>query len=366
MVPMEDQDAINSNRRKMIFHAILNKRMKNADFDFYMKLSDDEFLKYKKDPKKRLNENKLLDEKKKKKSKLAHSGTIDDDKVKNKSEDESSEHLAPTNKPEELEKKTSNEEVEVIPKQQKDEKRKPGDLKPKTNKSKKAKSSGKKTAEAKESTTEPKDIVQEIKTQEFFIFTEVQLINRYKIVFPNNTYMTNLLAKNATLITFLKNMIYNRIVEHLYAPSRSNEYDRNKIKLKDNINFVIEKYSCYFLVDSVNNGEYYANDDIQCMEPATTSDHIVSCMVLEKNVDVTENYCVKNKTVIVDGQRSESWSEKTRNKDACIIHFICTKSGLENKNYGRRLLKTVFSDNKELLKKTVYGVSRTQYMKKGE
>ena len=82
MVPMEDQDAINSNRRKMIFHAILNKRMKNADFDFYMKLSDDEFLKYKKDPKKRLNENKLLDEKKKKKSKLAHSGTIDDDKVK--------------------------------------------------------------------------------------------------------------------------------------------------------------------------------------------------------------------------------------------------------------------------------------------
>ena len=130
---------------------------------------------------------------------------------------------------------------------------------------------------------------------------------------------------------------------------------------------MVDKYSCYFLVDSVNNGVYYAEDDVLPMNFGEKADDIVSCMILEKDVIVNENYWVKyEKPVIVNNAPVRGRTEKKGDKQACIIHFICTKSGLESQSYGRRLLQTVFKKDKDLLKKTVYGISKTQYMNTGK
>ena len=143
--------------------------------------------------------------------------------------------------------------------------------------------------------------------------------------------------------------------------------NKSRKKLQKNIDDVVDKYSCYFLVDSVNNGVYYAEDDVVPMNFSEKADHIVSCMILEKDVIVNKNYWVKDsKPVIVNNAPVRGRTEKKGDKLACIIHFICTKSGLESQSYGRRLLQTVFKNDKDLLKKTVYGISKTQYMNTGK
>jgi hypothetical protein len=408
LVEEENEKTTNPVRRKELFLAICkNKNMIYQDFDFYMGLPDDEFSEYLNDPDRRSKEKKKLKEKNTKKRKASILEPIDEKNETKKKKDEHpavddvekkkpiiqnkqpiTDDNAPskTNVQDSNKKPTTDElvskshpEVENVAKktpvvqnkqlliddnvptkkastQDPSEKSTTSELVSRTRSAKRI----------KEYPVEKEEQLQKIETKEYEIYTNVLPINRFKITFPNNPDITKLLEKDETLVSLLKKMIYKQFRE--YTKSKRKEvHKKSKKRLKQNIEDVINKYSCYFLVDSVMNSRYYAEDKIKCINPGEKADHIVSCMILEKDVIVNENYCEKE---VKKGKNKKAtvnvWNEKTRDKRACIIHFICTKKGLEGQFYGRRLLKTVFTNEKDLHNKTVYGVSKYQYMNEGK
>jgi hypothetical protein len=408
LVEEVNQHTTNPLRRKELFLAICNnKNMIYQDFDFYMRLPDDEFSEYLNDPDRRSREKKELKEKNTKKRKASILESIDEKNETKRKKDEhqaveevekkkpiiqNKQPITDDNAPsktsvQDSNKKTTTDELvsKSPPEVEKVAKKTPVIQKtpsPSVNNVAPKKTSMKDPNEKppteelvsrtrsakrnKENPVEKEEQLQKIETKKYLVFTNVQPINRFKITFPNNPDMTKMLEKDETLISILKKMIYQRFREYTKF-KRTEVRKKSRKKLKQNIEDVINKYSCYFLVDSVMNSQYYANDKIKCINPGEKADHIVSCMILEKDVIVNENYCEKE---VQKGKNKKAtvnvWNEKTRDKQACIIHFICTKSGLESRSYGRRLLKTVFSNEKDLHKKTVYGISKYQYMNEGK
>jgi hypothetical protein len=361
LVLKENEDSTNPERRKQLFLAICNnKNMIYQDFQFYMGLTDDEFSEYLSDPNRRSREKKELKENNTKKRKSSVSPPVDNNNDTKRTKDEHPAVDEVAEKKQVIQNVKSiivdNAPIKDTSMQGPNDKTTTEELKPKA-----------RIANVnQDDTVEKEEQLQKIETKQYFVYDNVQPINRFKITFPNNTYINKLFEKNETLISYMKHMIYQRFDEFTNS-KRAELRKKNRKKLLQNIDDVVNKYSCYFLVDSVNNGVYYAKDDIMCMNPGEKADHIVSCMILEKDVIVNENYCEKEAKQVIKNKRPVSvWTEKKRDKQACIIHFICTKSGLESQSYGRRLLKTVFSNEKDLQHKTVYGISKTQYMKKGK